>query len=74
MTLSQLQGYVMWHIARQLLSTHVNAHVLMSLNSRGSVFSVRGLCREDIREYRNGNSRHLSSEAPREEQCGQKKN
>jgi hypothetical protein len=29
-------------------------------NNRGAVFSVRGPCREDIREYRNGNSLHLN--------------
>jgi hypothetical protein len=38
------------------------------------VFSVRGPCLEDVRKYGNGTSLHLSSEVPREEQCGQKKN
>jgi hypothetical protein len=32
------------------------------------MFSVRGPCREDMREYRNRNSLHLSSEVPREQQ------
>jgi hypothetical protein len=31
-------------------------------NNRGAVFSVRGPCREDIREYRNRNSVELSVE------------
>jgi hypothetical protein len=43
-------------------------------NNRGAVFSVRGPCRDDIREYGNETSLHLSSEAPRDQQCGQKKN
>jgi hypothetical protein len=38
------------------------------------VFSVRGLCREDMGEYGNVNRLHLSSEVPREQQCGQKNN
>jgi hypothetical protein len=38
------------------------------------VFSVRGPCLEDIREYANGNSLDLSSEVPKKEQRGQKKN
>jgi hypothetical protein len=38
------------------------------------LFSVRGPCREDMREYGNGNWLHLSSQVPREQQCGQKKN
>jgi hypothetical protein len=41
-------------------------------NNRGAVFSVHGPWREDKREYGNGNWLHLSSEVPREQQCGQK--
>jgi hypothetical protein len=36
------------------------------------LFSVSGPCREDMKEYGNWNSLHLSSEVPREQQCGQK--
>jgi hypothetical protein len=35
-------------------------------NNRGAVFPVRGPCREDMREYGNGNWLHLSSEVPRD--------
>jgi hypothetical protein len=42
-------------------------------NNRGAVFSVRGPCREDMGEYRNGNWLDLSSEVPREQQCGRRR-
>jgi hypothetical protein len=79
---------ILWHIARKRLSKHVNACAVTSPSSRGKVFSVwseprnnrgavssvRGPCREDMREYGNLNWLLLSSEVPREEQRGQKKN
>jgi hypothetical protein len=45
-----------------------------ALRNNRNVFSVRGPCREDMREYWNWNWLHLSSEVPREQQCSQKKN
>jgi hypothetical protein len=85
---SERRHKILWRIARQRLRKHINAFAVTAGNSigkvfsvwsaprnnRGTVFSVRGPCREDTREYGNGNLLRLSSEVPREQQCGQKKN
>jgi hypothetical protein len=60
-------GQARW-ISRDLFS------VWSPLRNNRTVFSVLGPCGEDMREYGNGNLLDLSSEVPKEQQCGQMKN